>query len=82
MNRQDFSKLMVGAAVAGMISGTALMAQDKPADKPAETKKAKTEKATKKDSCKGKDGCKGKDSKMEKKKDSCKGKDGCKGNAA
>lgn len=76
MNRQDFSKLMVGAAVAGMISGTALMAQDKPADKPAETKKAKTEKATKKDSCKGKD------SKMEKKKDSCKGKDGCKGNAA
>jgi hypothetical protein len=74
MNRQDLSKLLAGAAIAGLLSGSALKAAEM-TDTPKKAD-AKTEK--KKDSCKSKDGCKSKDAKHEKKKDSCKGKDGCK----
>lgn len=82
MKANTFSKLLMTAAVAGLLSGSIANAQDKA---PAKTDK----KEAKKDGCSGKDGCKGKDMKkgkdgckgkdMKKTKDGCKGKDSCKG---
>lgn len=72
MNK-TFAKLMLGAAVAGLVGSTSMYAgtsTDKGKDAKASTEKSKAH------SCKGKDGCKGKDA--AKAKDSCKGKDSCK----
>jgi len=84
MKKSLFTDLLVSAAVAGLLSGSVAIAQDKQDPKktdksPKPTKTVSKEASKAKDSCKGKDGCSGKDSTQVKSKDSCKGKDGCKG---
>ncbi|MBS1537406.1 MAG: hypothetical protein JST20_06620 [Bacteroidetes bacterium] len=80
MNGKDFGKLMIGAAVAGLISGGAAFASDggkKPAKKAAKAHKAST-KAAKEHACKGMNECKGKGG-CKTADNSCKGKNACKG---
>ncbi len=71
----SLAKLMLGAAIAGLVSGTTLQQANANTDKAKEAKTSTTK--AKKDSCKGHDGCKSKDA--AKAKDSCKSKDSCKG---
>lgn len=84
MNGKDFGKLMIGAAVAGLISGGAAFAADGTAKKAPKkaAKAAKVTKAVKDHACKGMNECKGKGGCKTgdngcKGKNSCKGKGGC-----
>ena len=69
MKRREFTKVM-GAVAAGLAAGSALRADDKPADK-ADKHTCKGH-----NSCKGKGGCKTGDNGCAGK-NSCKGKGGC-----
>ena len=72
MNRRQFASTL-GAAVAGIVAGKALLADDKPA---AAKDAAKDHACAGKNDCKGKGGCKTADHECAGKND-CKGKGGC-----
>jgi hypothetical protein len=80
MDRREFTKIM-GAVVAGMVAGSKLSAEDKPAAAPAADKHickghndCKGKGADGKNECKGKGNCAASAAKHE-----CKGKNDCKG---
>src|SRR6187399_2584252 len=78
MNRRDFAKIMLGAAVAGIVSGSATVAEakGKRKHKAAAHHTADAHECKGKNECKGKGGCKTGDGGC-KGKNSCKGKGGC-----
>lgn len=69
----NWSKLVVGAVVAGFLSSQVAVANEPEAAGDATKAEHKDGKGHQKHKGKGKDGCKGKNA--------CKGKDGCKGKA-
>lgn len=85
MNRRQFAASL-GAAVAGLVAGRTLLAEDKPADKPAKHAckglnecKGQGGCHTKENSCAGKNACKGKGGCATVAKHDCAGKNECKG---
>ncbi len=85
MNRRQFTATL-GAAVAGLVAGKTLLADDKPADKPAKHAckgmnecKGQGGCNTKENSCAGQNACKGKGGCATAAKHDCAGKNECKG---
>ena len=74
--------VLMGAALAGFLAGTTVVAQDKPADQSQTSGKKASKHAKDKHACKGQNSCKGKGGCKSgdngcKGKNSCKGKGGC-----